>query len=305
MNFDTLYEKFTNELFEKFEGLRKTKDFPTDPERYKGTPYYGKGGKNIKTGENLEDITKQQIDTYKKVFDELSKKDKFSYEDLMNVARRKFMDEGQNSTTAGYNAKRFVNIIRDSLSEVEDESTPQSSATTKGDKVSKFDSIADNINKDISKSEPEKGFYSVAIKDVDTLKDKMRNLFRREGFERTDAYGVLNAIMSEPSNYFDFKKLINRLDEDGELTGTLTKKRVEDIIEKLIKDNVITASDKGAEPSEEEGVPALEPGEDDKDFSNPNTGKHEAERLTSMSGQGFYRKPGFGGHNPFKDKELE
>jgi hypothetical protein len=306
MRFDVLYEKLSDALFEKFEGMRKVKDFPG--EEPTNVPYYGKGGKNLKTGENAGEITKQQLSVYKKVFDELSKRGNISYEDLMNVSRKKFSEEGQNSTTAMYNAKRFANFIHKSLAEAEDAApvAPTSDAEAgKEQDTSKFDAIADDIDKQLSKSEPESGFYSVAVKDIDILKDKMRNLFKREGFERTDAYGVLNVIMSEPASYFNFNKLIERLDEDGELTGTLTKVRVKDIIKKLIQDNVIVASEKGAEPSEEEGVAALEPAEGDRDFSNPNTGRHEAERITGMSGSGFYKKPGFGGHNPFKDRELE
>lgn len=310
MRFDDVYEQFSVELFEKFEGVRRTKEFTADPERVRNVPFYGKGGKNIKLADSSDEITKQQVELYKQVFDELSKRDKFDYEELMKTARQVFASSGQNSTTANYNAKRFANIIGDSLAsiEAEEDTTATSKDREQGEgknDTSKFDTVAGEISNRLDSGKPEEGFFTIAVKDVESLKEKMKNLFNRENFERTDAYGILNTLRTEPDGFFDYKKLVARLEEDGELTGTLTEKRVKEIIKKLIQDNIITSSDTGAEAGEDKGVPALDASDVEDDFANPNIGSHKAERLTSLTGQGYYKKPGFGGHNPFKDRELE
>ena len=62
--------------FALLRGKKKVKEFPADTSSIGGLPYYGKGGKNLKKKDSPEEerqqITQQQIDTYKKIFDELS-----------------------------------------------------------------------------------------------------------------------------------------------------------------------------------------------------------------------------------------
>ena len=167
---------------------------------------------------------------------------------------------------------------------------PNGDSSSDEERKSKFDDIANDVQDSLdSGASLKNGYFSVVKMSDDDLKEKMRPLFRREDFERTDAFGIVNTLRTEPAGYFNLEKLISRLDEDGELTGTLTKNRVVSTLEKLIKNNIITASEVGISSGEDSGVPALDPVDDSGERVHFKS--DEAERIAARSSGDIYRKP--------------